>query len=96
MATEIETRVHSALFSRRIPFNMYAFSNNSFAVISTVRGRKLSINLAHQIIVNDDKSFDVSDFTATTNCRTASQAAALVVKLIRQAEMTFMKHTKRQ
>lgn len=93
MLTVID-KIKSALFSRKIPFNVYEFDNNSIVVISVVRGRKLSINLAHQLsFING--LWVVSDFTDTYEFTTESQAVSRVLSLIRKEEINLSKHTKK-
>lgn len=95
MTKEIEDRLKTALFARRIPFNVYSFKNNSVVVISTVRGARVSINMAHTISKISNTEYEVSEFSKTLICRNVNEAISRVVSMIRRNEMTFAKYTKK-
>lgn len=92
---EVVEKIKNSLQTRRIPCNVYEFTNYSIVVISIVRGRKMSINLAHQIIKNPDGTFTVSDFEDKYVLQNSSFAINRIISLIRRAEITFSKYTKK-
>lgn len=94
-ADSINDKLKVALFARRIPFNVYTFADDSVVVISTIRGKRMSINMAHSIRQVSKNEFVVAEFGKTYSCKTTSIAVSKVVSMIRKNEMTFAKYTKR-
>ena len=95
IANSIHDSLKVALFARRIPFNVYTFADGSVVVISTIRGKRLSINMAHSIRQASKDEFVVSEYGKTYTAKTASSAVAKIVSMIRSNEMVFAKYTKK-
>lgn len=92
---EIIEKIRTSLQSRRINFNVYEFNSDSIVIISNVRGRKMTINLAHLIKRVEDNKYIVSDYDKEYEVESVSSVASRVITLIRKAEMAFSKYTKK-
>lgn len=91
---ELESKIHMSLFSRHIPFNIFSFDNDSIVVLATVRGRKMSINIAYNVSYVDNE-YVVSSYDSTKTFDNSSAAISELISMIRKQEIYFSKYTKR-
>ena len=91
---ELESRIKLSLLSRRIPFNIYSFKNDSIVVMAIIRGRRMSVNIAYTVTKVDDE-YQVSTYDKVQTFQSSSAAAIEVVNMIRKQEIFFAKYTKK-